>query len=82
MGRKVRHVHAKKNEYIAVHRGGSGGGGSSSDMGCLSVLAVIFGIYAVGYILINFWHILLTIGAIALIIYFRKPILSFLKMIL
>ena len=86
MGRKLRHVHAKKDEYVVVHRGcsgggGSGGGGSSSGFGCFSVLAIILGIYAVFYILINFWHILLTIGAIALIIYFRKPIWSFLKLI-
>lgn len=27
MGRRVRHVRARKNEYIKVHRGGSDGGG-------------------------------------------------------
>ena len=67
----VRHIHARKGEYIAVHRGG---GSSGSSDGWLVVIGIIGAIVFVCY----FWQIilacLLAAGAIWLIWKFRAPL--------
>ena len=45
----VRHVHAKRGEYIAVHRdhdGGSSGGGDDCD-GCFVIITICFVIFLI-----------------------------------
>jgi len=88
----VRHVHAKPDEYIAVHRDGSYSGGSRSSgddsgiFGCLLMIAIGFVIYAVFVIVgaivtfvMNYWHILLGGIVFALILWFwGKSIAKFL----
>ena len=88
----VRHVHAKPDEYIAVHRDGgySGGrrsaGGESDLFGCLLMIAIGFVIYAVFVIVeaivtfvMNYWYILLGGITFALILWFwGKSIAKFL----
>ena len=76
----VRHIHAKPDEYIAVHRNhgnGSGGGRSGNgggDEGCLYIIAIIIVIW----IIANIWEILVALAvfcaAIWLIWTFRRPI--------
>lgn len=67
----VRHIHARKGEYIAVHRGG---GSSGSSDGWLVVIGIIGAIVFVCY----FWQIilacLLAAGAIWLIWKFHAPL--------
>lgn len=55
MGRKVKHIHAKANEYVKVHRnggsghgGGGGKGGEDKNWGVLA--AWILGICIAGFI--------------------------------
>ncbi|HCG25274.1 MAG TPA: hypothetical protein DE060_18645 [Lentisphaeria bacterium] len=81
---KVRHIHASPEEYIAVHRDGSGGsGGSGGDFeedmtGCLIVAIIGFAVY----LIITFWKFILCgillIAAGWLIWKFRGPIRRFL----
>lgn len=76
----VRHIHAKPDEYIAVHRNhgnGSGGGRSGNgggDEGCLYIIAIIIVIW----IIASIWEILVALAvfcaAIWLIWTFRRPI--------
>ena len=76
---RVRHVHAKPNEYIAVHRRHpryqtrrSGGRGKSVLQ--IPALAILIGLI----LLIIYWELVFTIaliaGGIYLIYIFRKPL--------
>ena len=45
MGRRVKHIHAKPNEYVVVHRGGGGGrsdqgpgGGNGESFGLIGLI--------------------------------------------
>ena len=88
----VRHIHAKPDEYIAVHRDGgyTGGSRSSGDdsgfFGCLLMIAIGFVIYAVIVIveavvnfIANYWPVLLAgIALILFIVFCGPPICKFL----
>ncbi|MDR1611594.1 MAG: hypothetical protein LBT97_02295 [Planctomycetota bacterium] len=39
--RRVRHVHARRGEYIKVHRQGWFGGGKDDGSGCLGIIIVL-----------------------------------------
>ena len=55
MGRHIRHIHAKSNEWVRVHRGpsgsgGGGGGGSGWNLGGI-LMAILFGLWIAGKVL-------------------------------
>ena len=76
---RVRHVHAKPNEYIAVHRQRlryqpRHNGGKSGSTAQVPVLAIIIGII----LLMIYWELVITLtlvaGSIYLIYIFRKQL--------
>ena len=76
---RVRHVHAKSNEYIAVHRSRPRyqtrrSGGSGKSVVQIPVLAILIGLI----LLMIYWELVFTIaliaGGIYLIYIFRKPL--------
>lgn len=72
----IRHVHAKRGEYIAVHRNYCHRGGSGETEGCLSLIAFI----VVMYLIFSFWKLIvwgaILIVTVWLIYTFREPIWS------
>lgn len=94
MSRRVRHIHASSDEYIAVHRSHGRHYSSTSNgedlegcFGCIGYVCMgIFALLIVGLIMsfiINFWHIILSIILIAvavfLLIKFRKQVWNGIK---
>ena len=78
---RVKHIHAKPNEYIAVHRHHpryqtrrSGGRGKSAIQ--IPVLAILIGLI----LLMIYWKLVFTIaliaGGIYLIYIFQKPLIN------
>lgn len=61
---KIRHVHARKGEYIKVHRS-SNKGGSSGDIGWAECLVVIAAFCFAAWLIITLWKLLLCLLLIA-----------------
>ena len=82
MSKKVRHIHARRNETVVVHRHKRRNSGSRSSGGLM-----IIGIIVAGVIIYSFWEIILAcliFGALAvglawLIIHYHKEIWQTIK---
>ena len=76
----VRHIYAKKGEYIVVHRN-SEASGSPSNSGLLNILMLLLAVW----LIIRFWKVILFLGlsiAACWIIYsFRRPIIAAIRSI-
>lgn len=71
---KVRHIHAKPGQYIAVHRNRGGSGHNGNDFGWLKLIIIGVGIWLV----ISFWQVIVALVitgvALWLLWIFRDPI--------
>lgn len=87
MSRRVRHIHADDDEYIAVHRTRSSSGGDDSGVGCVTLCGVALALYVIWCVLCWIWAniimILIWLGCIIgfagicfLLWYFRKTLLK------